>query len=252
MPRTAQRTNQDVAGVLDRIGDLLETREENPFRVRSYRTAAESVRRTREPLAEILEAKGKAGLTEIEGVGEKLASLIEEYLESGTAEILEELEQGGPAAGRHRGAAKRGVQPQEKEEPRGNSGARRTRSAADRAAEAVPATPSVDLILAVDEEYRAKAAAGSLKKIAPKHLNPEAEAWLPIMSVRHEGYKFTAMFSNTARAHEAGKTGDWVVVYYKDDKAEQQCTVVTEQRGPLKGKRVIRGREQECAAYYAA
>ena len=59
------------------------------------------------------------------------------------------------------------------------------------------------------------------------------------------------MFSNTKTAHELGKTGDWVVVYYEKGKGENQCTVVTESRGVLKGKRVIRGREQECERYYA-
>lgn len=60
------------------------------------------------------------------------------------------------------------------------------------------------------------------------------------------------MFSNTARAHELGKTDDWVVVYFRKGKRENQCTVVTETRGPLKGKRVIRGREDECRTYYDA
>jgi len=35
-----------------------------------------------------------------------------------------------------------------------------------------------------------------------------------------------------------------------DAKGENQCTVVTESRGELKGKRVIRGREKECGEYY--
>jgi putative hydrolase len=35
-----------------------------------------------------------------------------------------------------------------------------------------------------------------------------------------------------------------------DAKAENQCTVVTESRGAVKGKRVIWGRERECEEYY--
>ena len=58
------------------------------------------------------------------------------------------------------------------------------------------------------------------------------------------------MYSNTARAHELGKTDDWVVIYYEQDGEEDQCTVVTETRGPLAGRRVVRGREQECREYY--
>jgi hypothetical protein len=55
------------------------------------------------------------------------------------------------------------------------------------------------------------------------------------------------LFSNTARAHDLGRTHDWVVIYfYDDDHRESQCTVVTETHGPMTGKRVVRGREAEC------
>ena len=53
------------------------------------------------------------------------------------------------------------------------------------------------------------------------------------------------MFSNTARAHQLGRTGDWVVVYAARDGHEDQCTVVTEYQGPRAGRRVVRGREEE-------
>jgi len=57
------------------------------------------------------------------------------------------------------------------------------------------------------------------------------------------------LFSNTARAHELGRTDDWVVVYYYDaDHHEGQNTIVTETQGPMKGNRVVRGREAECRA----
>ncbi len=59
------------------------------------------------------------------------------------------------------------------------------------------------------------------------------------------------MFSNTQRAHELGKTQDWVVIYFHtDDTAEGQCTVVTETTGPWRGYRVVRGHENECASYH--
>jgi hypothetical protein len=41
-------------------------------------------------------------------------------------------------------------------------------------------------------------------------------------------------------------TRDWVVVFWERDGDEDQCTVVTERRGPLRGRRVVRGREAEC------
>jgi hypothetical protein len=47
-----------------------------------------------------------------------------------------------------------------------------------------------------------------------------------------------------------GMTGDWVVLYYDGARGEQQCTVITSQRGALKGTRIIRGREAEYVRYY--
>lgn len=110
--------------------------------------------------------------------------------------------------------------------------------------------PPVALLLDIDRLYRQRAAAGELRRIAPKRFNPEGKAWLPIMELDRAGYHFTALYSNTARAHELGKTHDWVVIYYEKDGAEDQCTVVTETHGPLEGKRVIRGREPETRGYY--
>jgi hypothetical protein len=110
--------------------------------------------------------------------------------------------------------------------------------------------PDVGTLLDVDEEYRRKAEAGELRTIAPKRFNPENEAWLPILNTERGDWQFTALFSNTARAHELGKTDDWVVLYYERDDREDQATVVTETHGPLEGKRVVRGREDACRRYY--
>ncbi len=111
--------------------------------------------------------------------------------------------------------------------------------------------PSVASILAVDNRYRIKVKAGELPLIAPKRFNPEGKAWLPVMHMSKDGWHFTALFSNTARAHQLKRTDDWVVIYfYDDDHHESQHTVVTETRGDLVGKRVVRGREAECREYY--
>ena len=98
------------------------------------------------------------------------------------------------------------------------------------------APPTTEVILDVDGEYREKAKTGSLKFIAPKRFNPKGEAWLPILHTERGPWHFTVLFSNTARAHELGKTADWVIVYYSSDhQTEDQCTVVTETSGPLMG-----------------
>lgn len=222
-------SNTRIASLLDLIADHLAAKDENPFRVRSYRTAAASVRSSKTPIGKIVKEEGSGALKGIPGVGERLAGLIEEYVKSGEVELLESL--------------RKEVTPEDLE---------RVKTVKKEHPPAAPGSPliSLSLILEIDAEYREKAAARKLKRIAPKLLNPEKKAWLPILAASRKGWKFTVMFSNTATAHKLARTNDWVVVYYEGGKGENQCTVVTEQRGPMKGKRVIRGREAECKKFY--
>ena len=105
----------------------------------------------------------------------------------------------------------------------------------------------------MDRQYLEQACSGELPKIAPKRFNPQSKAWLPILHSEKAGWHFTAMFSNTARAHELDKTHDWVVIYFYDDHHQEgQHTLVTETHGPLQGRRVVRGREAECLRHYHA
>jgi len=119
-----------------------------------------------------------------------------------------------------------------------------------------PATgdePSISELLAVDREYREAAQADKLPKIAPKRFNPDGRQWLPVLHTTRDHWHFTALYSNTARAHELGRVFDWVVLYFHHDHAaEMQRTVVTETRGALRDRRVVRGRERECGEYYGA
>lgn len=111
--------------------------------------------------------------------------------------------------------------------------------------------PGVAEVLDVDREYREGAANGTLKRIAPHRMNPAKEAWLPVLHTKRGTRRYTALFSNTPHAHELGKTRDWVVLYYHEgDSSERQCTVITSERGALRGKRIVRGREEECARHY--
>jgi hypothetical protein len=110
--------------------------------------------------------------------------------------------------------------------------------------------PGVAELLDVDREYRALARAGALPTIAPRRFNPAHEAWLPILHTERGDRHYTVLFSNTALAHRLGRTHDWVVLYYDGRAREQQCTVVTPHSGPLRGHRVVRGREVECQAHY--
>jgi putative hydrolase len=98
---------------------------------------------------------------------------------------------------------------------------------------------------------RRKAETGKLPKIAPKRFNPEGEAWLPVLHVTRKGWHFTALYSNTARAHKLDRAKDWVVIFFYDKQHhEGQHTVVSETKGPMLDKRVVRGREEECYGHY--
>lgn len=117
-------------------------------------------------------------------------------------------------------------------------------------ASALPERPPVAEILDVDREYREKAAADALRKIAPRANNPSGEAWLPLLKTKRGARKYSALFSNTETAHALGKTDDWVVVYLDEPDTGAQWTVVTETHGPMEGRRVVRGREAESRAHY--
>ena len=110
--------------------------------------------------------------------------------------------------------------------------------------------PTVAELLDVDREYRELARRDQLPTIRPRRFNPGGEAWLPILHTVRGSYYYTALFSNTARAHMLKRLRDWVVIYLDDGTVERQWTVVTERRGALTGKRVVRGREVECLKFY--
>jgi hypothetical protein len=112
-------------------------------------------------------------------------------------------------------------------------------------------SPPVAELLDVDREYREKANISKLPRIAPRRFNPSREAWLPVLHTARGDRQYTALFSNTALAHQLGKTRDWVVLYHDGRDGEHQSTVVTAATGSLRRKRVIRGRERECEEYYA-
>jgi putative hydrolase len=105
--------------------------------------------------------------------------------------------------------------------------------------------------LDIDEEYRRLARTGKLPRIAPRRFNPTQEAWLPVLHTWRGERHYTALFSNTARAHEQDAIRDWVIIYRDDDHNHGRWTAITAHFGPLHGRRIIRGREMECEQFYA-
>lgn len=282
-PAPARADNPLIAQALREMAVLLDAQGDNPFRVAAYRRAADMVAHLPRPLSDIHQREGEAGLDALPGVGPRIAAAIAELLTTGRWQQLERLRgeadpdalfrtiPGVGAELAHRLHDELGVQTLEALElaasdgrleglPRiGECRAAAIRSALtqmldrqralrrSRPAPAEANEPPVTLLLDIDREYRARAQAGNLPTIAPKRFNPDGQAWLPVLHTERPGWHLTALYSNTARAHELGRVHDWVVLYAEDDAhREHQYTVVTATRGTRVGQRVVRGREAEC------
>jgi putative hydrolase len=276
----SKAVNLDVASRLDETGNLLLEQGANPFRVRAYHRAAETLRDLDRSAADILEAEGLEGLERLPGIGTTLARAIRDTLRLGRMPMLERLRgemdpvsllSSVPGIGdrlAHRLHEDLGIDSLEDLEAAAHDGRlgsiagfgqkriagiidtlasrlRRVRLSPTAAEKA-----SVEELLDVDREYRNGAAKGTLHRIAPRRFNPEGKAWLPVLHTQRGPRHYTALFSNTARAHAQGKTRDWVVLYYDGGGGERQNTVITAERGPLRGRRIVRGREDECDRYY--
>ncbi len=88
--------NAEIAGLFNRLADLLEVEGANPFRVRAYRNAARTIASLAQNVAGLL-ASGK-NLSELPGIGEAIAEKIRTIVETGHLPQLEEVEARTPAA----------------------------------------------------------------------------------------------------------------------------------------------------------
>jgi hypothetical protein len=273
--------NRTIAQRLLDYAKQLETRESNVYRLRAYRKAAETVMGLQRPVAEIVEQEGRAGLESLPGIGSHLSYTLEGLVRSGEFHTLdgddghidpERLLLSVPGVGPRLARQIReelGITTLEELEQAAHDGRlerlgvglKRLRGISDslaarlgryRLPEPIAGEPDVADLLAVDEEYRRLAAEHLLPTLAPRRFNPEHQPWLPIHRTTRNGWHFRALFSNTALAHRLNRTHDWVVIYFDDGTVTGQRTVVTETRGDLRGRRVVRGRERECREHHAA
>jgi hypothetical protein len=287
-PRQAQAElrlgNQEVAEALDEVADLLEAQGANPFRVNAYRVGADQVRRLPGSVLRLVEVEGIESLIQIRGIGKSLARAIDQLARTGRLPLLERL-RGNHAAesifitvpniGRElarrihdelhietlaelEAAAQDGRLARVpgmgskrlravRESLAGRFHRHPSRARADQPDSDVPVSELLD----IDAQYRRLVQAGQLPLIAPRKFNPTGEAWLPVLHTHRHERHYTALFSNTARAHELGTTHDWVVIYRDDSDADGRWTVITSQFGKLRGLRIVRGREDECALWHA-
>ena len=275
----ADSTNRQIADRLEEAARLLRDQGADRYRVSAYLRAAATVRLWPIPVQQLYVERGLGGLEQLPGVGIGLARAIRELLTRGRLPMLDRLR--GDSDPSHVLASVPGIGPIYAEQLHSELGLntledleaaahdgrlatvagfgdKRLAGIRDslahrlgrvRPAVAAPvAAPPVAELLDVDREYREKAAAGELRRIAPRRFNPTGEAWLPILHTVRGSRRYTALFSNTAHAHRAGKTREWVVLYVDGQARDQQFTVITASRGELRGRRIVAGRESECAA----
>jgi DNA polymerase (family X) len=86
--------NVEIARVLNEYADLLDIQLESPFRVRSYRNAAQTVAGLSQPVAQLIEAG--EDLRKLPGIGSSMAEHLKEILETGTLSGLEEVRRALP------------------------------------------------------------------------------------------------------------------------------------------------------------
>jgi hypothetical protein len=270
--------NHDIADRLEEAASLLRDQGADRFRVNAYLRAAATVRRWPEPLNQVFRSRGLDGLEELPSVGPSIARAIRELITRGRLPMLDRLRGAAdpltvlasvPGIGRRfaeRLHDELGINTLEQLEAAAHDGRlatmagfgpKRLSGVRDSLAQrlgrvrsrsgATSNGPPMAELLDVDREYREKAARRELQLIAPRRFNPTGDAWLPILHTRRGPRRYTALYSNTARAHRAGKTRDWVVLYSDGGVREDQHTVITAARGPLRGHRVVAGRESEFA-----
>ena len=283
---TAALSNDALGAVFDEIARLLQRQSDNPFRIAAYWRAANQVRRMRRSVNEIYREAGVEGLRDLPGLGVSLARSIAELLDTGRLELLDRLRERShgekllatlPGVGA--GLAERirttlSIATLEELEAAAYDGrlrrvpglgtkrlrairesvAARLQRMPDKHPRAVaPADadqPPVSELLELDHEYRRLIEQRRLPQVAPRRFNPTGAAWLPVWHAERGQRRYTLLYSNTARAHEAEAIHDWVVIYRDDRAGAGQWTVITAELGPLRGRRIVRGREAECREYY--
>ena len=274
--------NLDIADRLEEVARIFADQGANRFRVQAYGRAAGVLRRWPRSVADIFSDEGIEGLEEIPRIGPSIARAIRDILLHGRLAMLDRLRgEGDPVSvlasvpGIGKTLARRlhedlGIEALEELEVAAHDGrlenypgigakrlagirdslAQRLRRIRRELAAPLPRKPAVAELLDVDREYREKIIARSITKVAPRRFNPGGEAWLPILHTARKQRHYTALFSNTARAHELGKTRDWVVLFCDNGDIEHRFTVITSEFGRLQGRRIVVGREAECEKYY--
>lgn len=267
--------NRLAAQRLREAAALLVRQGADGYRERAYRAAADTLDTLERGVDEILAERGRIGLTELPTIGRAIAAALAEMVVTGRWSQLDRLRgESDPARlftsvpGVGATLARRFAEELHLEtladlEQAMRSPEIRVQGLGPRRRETIVAvlaerlgrplphpkesgTPPESLVLEVDQTYREAAAAGALALVGARAggvASPVTEL-VPVLHRRIGQWSFSATYSSTLRARQAGKARDWVVVHYQaDGHLEGRCTVVTGTRGEEKGRRVVRGLE---------
>lgn len=284
MPRKEHQplSNRELAAVMREMADHLQRAGESPFRVAAYRRAAATFTRCAQDLNDILREEGEAGLRKLQGIGVSIAQAAAALLRRGKFPKLERLRridsgeklfQTLPGVGPE--LAKRVEQTLgaktldevyaaawdgrlRRVPGLGNKRLRAIReSLATRLQADVPPPsslpdhePPIAELLALDAEYLEQSGKNRLPRAIPRLFNPTGRAWLPILRTTRGPRRYTVRFANTARTHETGHLGDWVIITCETKQWYGQWTVITAQQGDLRGRRIVMHREADCREFY--
>jgi hypothetical protein len=275
-------SNRELAAVMREIADRLQQAGESPFRVAAYRRAAVTFTRCALDLNEVLREEGEAGLRKLQGIGISLAKATAKLLRQGKLPKLERLRRVG--SGEKLFQTLPGVGPELAKRVEQTLGAKtlhevyaaawdgrlrrvpglgnkrlraiRESLATRLQADVPPPSPLPDHeppiaeLLALDTEYLQQSGKNRLPRAIPRLFNPTGRAWLPILRTTRGSRRYTVRFANTARTHETGHLGDWVIITCDTKEWYGQWTVITSQQGDLRGRRVVMHREQDCREFY--
>ena len=87
-------TDTQIARRFRQIGDILEIKGDNPFKIKAYRTACDTIDALEDNLADI-DARGE--LQNIPGFGPAIVGKTREFLTTGTCELWEKIKSDVPA-----------------------------------------------------------------------------------------------------------------------------------------------------------
>lgn len=84
-------SNSEIVRMLNRIADMLEFKDENFFKVRSYRVAGDAISDLDHPVADSVRKGGAEELQKSPGIGKGISAQIVEIVTTGASPYFEEM-----------------------------------------------------------------------------------------------------------------------------------------------------------------